>query len=296
MNITDFSKRVKTFKKKDIVSSLQTIQVGARDLSDNLTRMAAVVDIATASEQWVLTKGIAQRARKAGVIPSSYVLQDLLEFNALTVYKLSDFLIKEVNKYDSIWDGKLLTVRQANILNMIEYLSFWVDYTNGVLEVLITLSTDKGVNPESVVTKDFYRWLSGTSPFYASFNIQLASGSKEIEKAINQLPETDVDENTIAVLQESTGLRDMSVVKTEHGFGIHSINPIFWSSVLWSKVQLVRIDRMRASNEILAMKINQAINRKNGVNDAALDKQIEVYQDAIIKHTAKIKDIEAAYE
>ena len=84
--------------------------------------------------------------------------------------------------------------------------------------------------------------------------------------------------------------------KTEHGFGIHSINPIFWSSVLWSKVQLVRIDRMRASNEILAMKINQAINRKNGVNDAALDKQIEVYQDAIIKHTAKIKDIEAAYE
>jgi hypothetical protein len=53
---------------------------------------------------------------------------------------------------------------------------------------------------------------------------------------------------------------------------------------------------MRASNEILAMKINQAINRKNGVNDAALDKQIEVYQDAIIKHTAKIKDIEAAYE
>lgn len=46
---------------------------------------------------------------------------------------------------------------------------------------------------------------------------------------------------------------------------------------------------------MLAMKIARLNNRRNGTNDPEIDRQIEIYQDELIKKQGKILQIEAKY-
>lgn len=294
MKLTDYASKVKTFKESAILAQLQVTEIGLADLKDNVAKIRAVTPtIGESAERWATTRSILNTARKSGVLGHNADFLSLVTNGAVAGESIIKELTPRIRKYkQEIWDGKILTIRQANILNVIDYLAFWVNYSNTVLSVLLT-QNNMGAAPDNSMTKADLRWVNGTREFYADFNVELGRGSRDIMKRLDDTPDVDADEATVDVVESTHGAGKVNLVK--RGFGIHNFNPLFWIDVVKSKVNIYRIEQMRDQNMILAMKISQAANKKTGVSDANLDRQIEVYQDRIILNQNKIEDIEAQY-
>jgi len=193
---------------------------------------------------------------------------------------------------ETLWDGKLMSVKQANVLNVIEYMNFWVKYSRMMYEVLLTMNNE-GVEPSKYLTGMDLKWMNGSEMFYRMFTIDLMKGGRYILDNMAKLPDIEVSPTSLDVLKASEGSGHIDVLNK--GFGIHNVNPLFWLGLGISKIQGMWIDKLRRDNEYFAMKISQAINKRNGSPDPDLDRRIEIYQDKIIKNDHSISEIEAQY-
>lgn len=291
MDALSYSAKVKTFKQSEICESLMNLTVANNDLQANIQRIVNELDLSQQMDHWVITKGTEKALKSSGAFHKSF--SNTVLNACATIASLIPSLLIEVKSFkEELWDGKLLNLRQANLLNLIEYLSFWIDYTRMVYDVLVTMS-NKDVDVSGILDKVDLRWINGTEGFYRSFFIELLSGSKAILANLRDIPEINIDPTSLDVLESTSGAGKIDLLK--QGFGIHLANPIFWVGLLWNKINLMRIEQMRRKNEMFAMKISQAINLKNGGEDPQLEHRIEVYQNEIIKNSAAIEKIENSY-
>lgn len=293
MDILSYVKGVKTFKKSELVNQITSLGVIANDLTSNITRMEAnKIDLGHEINQWMVTKSISRELDNAGFrgVGFQYAVKTSLQ----TVSALVLGLTKMVqSSKDEVWDGKLLDLRQANLLNLVEHMDHWVKYTGLVYDVLITMKTKGNRDAEKVLAKADLRFVNQTMDFYKGTTTLLLKGSRVILDNLSKIPEVEVSETSIAVMESTEGAAFSSLI--QQGFGIHQVNPVFWYKLNKMNLNLARIDKARKDNEVFAMKITQAVNQKNGVDDADLDHQIEIYQDAIIKNVALIETIEKEY-
>ncbi|ASU03606.1 hypothetical protein RISINGSUN_64 [Erwinia phage vB_EamM_RisingSun] len=294
MNILDYAKRVKSVKDVELLGTLSTVTVGLQDLKENLKKMdLANIDISALGERWIVASSIMKGVKQDGSIPGNMILTEMLDMGADSAISTAAELQVLIKKYNQkVWSGHTLTIPQTNILNMIEHLEFWTNYSSMLVDVLLT-QYNQATAPDRYMTKADVRWINGTKDFYVDFSKQLMKGSRHIISILKSMDELEVEEDVVDVLESSKGIKSVSVAT--RGFGIHNVNPLYWYDSIKEKVDLWRIDNMRRNNEMFAMKINQAINKKNGQNDPQLDRQIEVYQDEIIKNRAKIESIIESY-
>lgn len=292
MNVIEYAQGVKTFKEGEILESLLNIQVATQDIKGNLERLRnSNLLLMVESERWIVTKAVVKHLRARGVQMDSFVDYALAQTNVIALL-LPDLqkLVKGYN--EKIWSGHTLTVRQLNILNVIEHLNFWIKYTRMAFDVLLTNHL-KGTAPEGYLDRVDLRWINGTEMFYRTFSADLLGGSRAILTNLNNVPDVEASQNSLDVLESMEGNQSVDALK--QGFGVHLVNPIFWVSLLWSKINIMRIEKMRRENELFAMKVSQAVNKQNGGDDPQLERQIEIYQDEIIKNQHAIERIEASY-
>lgn len=292
MDILAYTKNVKTFKEQDILQSLLQIQVSAQDLSNNLDSLKANnLDLTATADRWIVSRGIKKHFESQGYRNSTLI--ENIQYGLSVLVSLNPEVTKLVKGYsEKLWDGKLITLRQTNILNLIEYMNFWLRYSQMLLEVLITMHND-GTDPERYLSKVDTRFINGTEQLYRSFSSDLMKGARNLIQNLSKIPDIELSESSLDVLEGTDGKGSVDLL--QKGFGVHLINPYFWIALGYSKIQLWRIENMRRKNEMFAMKISQAINKRNGSPDPHLDHQIEVLQEAIIKHENKIQEIEADY-
>lgn len=291
MDILSYTKKIKEFKESEILSTLNNIQVGAQDLLGNIDSLRANnISLDGVAEQWVVTRGVQKHLTNVG-FRHSFV--DTIELGLKTLTTLAPEVSKLVKGYhQKIWDGQLMTLRQTNLLNLGEYMTFWLRYSTTLLDTLLSMHTAGG-SPDKLLNKHDTRWITGTEDLYRSFSVDLMKGSRSIIQNVERVPDIEVSESALDVLSATEGSAKVDAL--QKGFAIHLINPVYWMSLGFSKIQLWRIDRMRRSNELFAMKISQAINKRNGSSDPQLDRQVEIYQEAIAKNDYKISEIEADY-
>jgi len=292
MNVIEYGRGVKTFKENEILESLLNIQVSVADIKGNIERlMTNNLELAVESEQWIVTKGLTKALRARGLGSASFIKIVLAQTSSIeTLLPELHKIIKGYN--EKIWSGHSLTVRQLNILNLIEYLNFWNKYTRTVFDVLLTMHL-KSTEPARYLDKIDLRWINGTEIFYRTLSIELLTGSRAIITNLNKTPDVEATQTSLDVLESMEGPQGVDALK--QGFGIHQVNPIFWVGLLWSKINIMRIEKMRRENELFAMKVSQAVNKQNGGDDPQLERQIEIYQDQIIKNQHAIESIEADY-
>lgn len=293
MNILEYKGKVKNFKKSELQIKLDSLLVGARDLSSNIERMEAnKIDLSSYINQWVVTKSVVKALEAAGYRGVGYV--HMTKAALKVIEALIPMLSKVVrDQREEIWSGRTMNLRQVNLLNLLEHIEHWLRYTTLVYDVLLTLNNQGTNQPEALVAKGDAKWVNGTLEFYKNMSVTLLKGAMAINKALEAIPQVDVSEGSLAVLEATEG-KD-SVDLNKQGFGIHHVNPIYWYDLGVMNLNVARIEKMRRQNELFAMKINQAANKKNGVNDAALDEEIEIYQDEIIKNVNTIEEIERKY-
>lgn len=291
MKITDYVSNVQTFKKGELSQLVTVLQVSATDLLGNLERMHVnKISLDTQINQWAITKSIVAGLNNNGFRGISF--EKAVESALATVVDLSDALDKMISKdKDSVWDGKLINLRQANILMSIEQIDQWLKYTTLVYNVLISLNNKANQHVDNTASKLDLRWLNQTLEYYKGTLLWLLKGSKAIIADLNNIAEVEVTESSIGVM-EGSGMR---TTLTNQQLGIHNFNPKYWWKLNRMKSHVAEIEQIRLNNEHFAMKINQAVNQKNGTNDADLDERIEDYQDRILKGTARIAEIDNMY-
>lgn len=291
MKITDYVSNVQTFKKSELSQLVTVLQVSASDLLGNLERMHAnKISLETQINQWAVTKSIVAGLNNNGFRGISF--EKAVEAALGTVVELSAALDKLISKdKDSTWDGKLINLRQANILMSIEQIDQWLKYTTLVYSVLISLNNRANQHVDNTASKLDLRFLTQTLEYYKGTLLWLLKGSKAIIADLNTIPEVEVTEGSISVM-EGSGMRTLLATQE---LGIHSFNPKYWWKLNRMKNHVAEIEQIRLNNETFAMKISQAVNQKNGTNDADLDQRIEDYQDRILKGTARIAEIDNMY-
>ena len=292
MDAIEYSAGVQTFKEGDIISSLLNITVAATDLESNLARIRnSGVDLSAVSGQWIITKGLDKFLRAQGLAMDD--LPQTISTGLSSIQALIPEVTKLIRGYnEKIWDGKMLTLKQVNILNLIEHLTFWIKYVRMIFDVLLTMN-NKDLQPDQYLTKYDTRWINGTELFFRQLTVELLKGSRVMLARLNAMADVEVSQNSLDVLETMEGGAKVDLLK--QGFGVHMVNPIFWFHLAWSKINIMRIEQMRRDNELFAMKISQAINKKGGNDDPRLEREIEIYQDEIIKNTLAIEQIEKKY-
>lgn len=291
MKITDYVSNVQTFKKTELSQLITVLQVRASDLLGNLERMHAnKIDLSTPIAQWAITKSIVTGLNNNGFRGISF--EKAVESALATVVDLTAALEKLISKdKDSIWDGKLINLRQANILMSIEQIDQWLKYTTLVYNVLISLSNKANQHVDNTANKLDLRFLNQTLEYYKGTLLWLLKGSRAIIADLNAIAEVEVTEGSMSVM-EGSGMR---TTLASQELGIHNFNPKYWWKLNRMKSHVAEIEQIRLNNEHFAMKINQAVNLKNGTNDADLDERIEDYQDRILKGTVRIAEIDNMY-
>jgi hypothetical protein len=292
MDIFSYTGKVKTFKDSEILSVLLAVEVAANDLYGSLELIKNNnIDLTKQIDSWVLAKTIKKLLDTRGKREDG-ITENML-FGITVVKALVPDLIKLVKGYnEKLWDGNTLTVKQANILNLIEYLGFWLRYTRTIFDVLVTMNNE-GVDPQKYLNGVDYRWLMGTELFFKQFTGDLMMGARHIVQDLNKIPDVEISKSSLEVLEATEDEATTDLLKK--GFGIHLVNPIFWISLGVARIQMRRIEQMRKNNETFAMKVSQAINKRNGTPDPQLDRQIEIYQEEIIKNEHAISEIEKDY-
>lgn len=291
MKITDYVSNVQTFKKTELSQLITVLQVSASDLLGNLERMHAnKIDLSTPIAQWAITKSIVTGLNNNGFRGISF--EKAVESALATVVDLTATLEKLISKdKDSIWDGKLINLRQANILMSIEQIDQWLKYTTLVYNVLISLSNKANQHVDNTANKLDLRFLNQTLEYYKGTLLWLLKGSRAIIADLNAIAEVEVTEGSMSVM-EGSGMR---TTLASQELGVHNFNPKYWWKLNRMKSHVAEIEQIRLNNEHFAMKINQAVNLKNGTNDADLDERIEDYQDRILKGTVRIAEIDNMY-
>jgi hypothetical protein len=292
MNILEYTAGIKTFEKSKLLGLVDSLKVEAASLDENLRNLEAN-DLALdgVAERWVVTKSLIKQLAGHG-----FPIKDMnsASRNSLAVITaILPELSKLVMGYKgTVWDGKLLTLKQTNLMNLIEHISFWLRYTRSIYDVLLTLNNKK-IEAEKYLSKYDSKWINGTQDLYKSFTLELAKGGRSILKELNEIPELPVDEGPLATYEAIEGPGKIDLLKK--GFGIHLVNPVYWYHLSVAKINIARIENMREENMAFSAKIAQAVNLRAGTDDHDLDRRIEIYQDKIVRNNHTIENIEAQY-
>lgn len=295
-DIQKYAQSVKDVKRKNVITLLATTRVAATDLIDNINRLQNEgISLTDLSRSWAVTKSITNNVSKGtpGYRAETPTL-DMIRMGADVVTALVDYLEKAVKGYrEEIWAGESISVRQVYILSTIEQLDFWTRYSGKLIDILLSMSSDSTYNMDRHLTKNELMFVNGSGQYFSNITVSLLKGRNALIKEIQDIPELAADdEASQEILLGMGGKRP----ELSRGFGIHLVNPKYWYDSVMMDINLWRIRSTQDQNEYLAMKINQAINQKNGATDASLDHRIETYRSKIIKNTATINSIVESYQ
>jgi len=294
-DVVAYARTVKNIEKKSVVSLLSVVDVGAKNIIDNINILEANgITLESEGRSWAVLKSINNAISRALPYSADTPPLTLLSTVSEVIVSLHEKLLKNINHYsDSIWSGVDLTVKQTYLLSTIEQLDYWIKYANKLLDCLLTMSTETNFRIDKYLTKNEMLFLNGSSTLFANISISLLKGSTLLIKELESIPELAADDEVSAAVLEGLGDKRPEL---HRGFGLHAINPKYWYDSLMKDINLWRIRELQDNNEYLSMKISQAINLKNGTEDAALDFRIEKYRGKIIKNSATISGIVESYQ
>lgn len=292
MELLNYVSKIKQFKKDDLLTSVRDEKGIVAGLSDTLALIKSNgFDLETTASRWALTQGILKDIHRQ--LPASVKLMETIEYNVGSIDKLLDGLEDRVKKIkQNIIAAESVTIREANLLSLLDGVEHWSKFTDMLLSTLITMTSNKNNNTNEL-TKNDLAFLNKTWGYYSFCSIQYFKGAATILADLDKLPDVAANETNVDVIQGSKGVSGVSLAI--NGLMPHELNPKYWFDNFMVEVNLRRIKSLHESNKILAFKIEQANNKRNGVNDPNIDRQIEILQDKIIKNKAAEERIRGKY-
>lgn len=295
MKASEYARKVKRIKKSALLTSVEIAITASSNLMDSIIRLEEEkLDLNGLAESWNVSKSVKTEVSKNFRLPSGFgysnILTQCINANQLILDEVKHYLEKDK---DSIWDSATLTFKQVAILDTIDKIDTWNDYTMLSLDVLVSKLNNGNKQFGSHLTKADLSYLDGTLPYYRTLTLELYRGAKFYIDELNAVADIEASDENEAVIEE--GVSKITATLRNSGIGVHRLNPKFWYDLQRSKYNLTKIENLRKENETLAMTINLAIEKLNGDENPMLEAQIEVSTALIQKNKAVIDQIVGSY-
>lgn len=280
--------------KIDVLVSMDKEIVYLRGLSDTLKLLRDNADNYTAAEAYVqrnaVLKGIENDVKKR--INARSTLLETMDFSITQLLawlpKLKDRITR--SKTDN-YDVETITFKEKGILDSVQAINFFNRYSGIVLDIVIT-EAGKEVNMNTFLTKVDLGFFNDTAKYFSNLLVKFSQSVKTLDTMIDDLTDEPYDAQSEEVIAASVGDKAVTV---QRNLAPHQLNPLFWWRMRRMKKDIKSLVDANADIDMLAMKIARLNNRRSGIEDPSLDRQIEIYQDEIIKKQGKIAQIEARY-
>lgn len=202
--------------------------------------------------------------------------------------KLKDRIVKSKT---SVYDVETINFREKGILDSVSAIGFFNRYASIVLDILIT-QAGKEVNMTTFLSKVDIAFFTNTAKYFSHLVVRFSAPVKSLETMIDDLSDETYDATSEEIIRTQVGDKAVSV---QRNLAPHELNPLYWYKRQRMKKDIKSIIDANADIDMLAMKIARLNNRRTGQEDPALERQIEIYQDEMIKKHGKIAEIEARY-
>jgi hypothetical protein len=280
--------------KTDVIVSIDKELVYLRGLSDTISLLRDSSDNMSAVEVYVqrnaVLKGIENDIRKS--IDSRSTLVGSMDFAIKQllawVPKLKERIIRGKTE---TFDTETITFKEKGILDSIAAINFFNRYAGIVLDIVLT-EANKEVNMNTFLTKVDLALFNNTPKYFSNLVVKFSQSTKTLETMIDDLTDEPYDAQSEEVLAATVGDKAVTV---QRNLAPHQLNPLYWWRRQRMKKDIKVIIDSNADIDMLAMKIARLNNRRTGAEDPGLERQIEIYQDEIIKKQGKIAQIEARY-
>lgn len=286
---------IKNAKKSEVLVTLENEANFLVGLNDNLTMLMEVGGKAREEMDKILVqnavlKGITQTVRKE--VNGHF---DLLTGIKYAVENLNLWIIKLREQFNRLntktFDDETLTFRERGMLDGLSAINFFNRYTTMVLDIL-TIGAYDGSDSKHILNKIDLTMFTESASYYGALLVRFNQPAKTLNEMIENLSDELADEMSEQILRGAEGDAAVSIRK---GLAPHQLNPVHWF-YLWRMrrdVETLRVGQEQI--DVLAMKIARLNNRNSGVEDPALDAQIEVYTDKITKIKARQREIIERY-
>jgi hypothetical protein len=280
--------------KNDVLAAIDKELVYLRGLNDTLMLLGDNDDNLSAAESYVqrnaVLKGIETDIKKA--IDSRATLVGSLRFSINQLIQWVPRLRDRIQKSRTdVFDAETISFQEKGVLDSIAAVNFFNRYAGLVTDIMITEAT-KEVNLATFLTKIDIAFFTNTPKYFSKLVIRFSQSLKSLDTMIDDLTDETYDAQSEEIIRASVGDGAVSV---QRNLAPHELNPRFWWRMMRMKKDIKRLDDANADIDMLAMKIARLNNRRTGVEDPSLERQIETYQDEIIKRHNRIAQIEARY-
>lgn len=281
--------------KTDVLAAIDKEIVYLRGLNDTLSLLADNSENLKAAEAYVqrnaVLKGIESDIKK-GIDSRSTLLSGLRFSIGQLLQWLPRLRERIVKGRTDVFDAETITFQEKGILDSISAVNFFNRYAGLVADIVITQSA-KEVNMAQFLTKVDVTFFNNTPKYFSKLVVRFSQSLKSLESMIDDLTDETYDAQSEEIIRASIGDGAVSV---QRNLAPHELNPRFWWRMRRMKKDVKRIEDANADIDMLAMKIARLNNRRTGVEDPSLERQIETYQDEIIKRHSRIAQIEARYD
>ncbi|AEV89544.1 putative virion structural protein [Pseudomonas phage OBP] len=214
-------------------------------------------------------------------------LENSTEQLALWIPKLSDRINKGSTK---VFDRETVTFKEKGILDIVAGINFFNRYATMVLDILLS-QANKEERLENYLGKVDFAFFNSTSKYFAHLLVKFSESVKNLEAQIDALSDETYDSASEEIISAQLGASAVSV----KNMAPHELNPLHWYKRRQMKGDVKTLVKSGQDIDMLAMKIARLNNRRNGTDNPDLDRQIETYQDAILKKRANMVRIESKY-
>ena len=197
---------------------------------------------------------------------------------------------------DSNFEDKVqkssVTFRQAQILRIIELLSFWQSYVIAVVPMLITdeiAQTDGSQRLQEVYTPGEFKRMEAQAGDFISTSKLLVESDDAFRQGLEELPTAVVTRESEVLLRAAQGRSKMDPLSL--GFLTPGTSPIFAVLRWYGERQVLRLQKAELEAKDLERRIIQ-LERINDGTSEQLQREIDYDRERLQKLTAKIAKME----
>jgi len=275
MSLTDSVDEAMT----DVESTYRTMSVSGADLKFRMASTKATCDEVKAA------LGIGKGEKLAdGML-------DMFKRVRVCFKKAGDILEKNAAGTTIVLKGT--TFRRANLMKYIVLTDFVVEYSGRLAKHLIALEANSYTRAHAekdVSTKAEISWLETN---FRSYLMTLRAINVEptlFEKAVSQVPEINIDENTVSVVRGTIQQHKLDPLRM--GIIPYTYNPIYYIRMGIANYEIRRYQLLKRRQEAARLQLALLISEQKGEHNPQLERQIAVYEDEVKELSMKIRHME----
>jgi hypothetical protein len=205
--------------------------------------------------------------------------------------------------YNEDIEGAGITYYKAAVLQMIESISFAVDFANKYLNYIYVVEAAELKEDEEVaelaeqvsaaIVPAEVRFLRDRFIDFCTVMDTLSKPTAKIKADFEEIPDVTITANGDRTMQQTIGITKLDPFR--HGFVPLAMNPIYHIRMRIADYQHYRYERAKADKDMLELRKLKLERDQSGKPDPAIEKQIEYTQKRIDDLSMQIRKVEEQY-